>query len=112
MKLIMRNEPNFQKSQMFITVVSTRNYNEKCELDTWSKRTQTKPILPALTAGKIALSEVEGPVESILFATRNVGLSPVRDALRQTASVFEPALGIVVGLQGRRNHIADGVILS
>jgi hypothetical protein len=40
------------------------NYNEKMKLDTWSKRTQTKPILPASMAGKIALSEVEGPVVS------------------------------------------------
>jgi ribonuclease HII len=60
MKLIMQNKANFQKSQMFITLISTTNYNEKCTLDTWSKRTQTKPILPAM-AGKIALSAVEGP---------------------------------------------------
>jgi len=45
MKLIMRNEANFQKSQMFITVISTMNYSEKMKLDTWSKQTQTKPIL-------------------------------------------------------------------
>jgi hypothetical protein len=38
------------------------NYSEKIKMDTWSKRTQTKPILPAYVAGKIALSEVEGPV--------------------------------------------------
>jgi len=59
----MQNEPNFRKSQMFITAVSTRSYNEKCTLDTWSKRTQTNPILPAI-AGKIALSGVEGSVVS------------------------------------------------
>jgi hypothetical protein len=29
------------------------SYNEKSKLDTWSKQTQTKPILPAM-AGKIA----------------------------------------------------------
>jgi hypothetical protein len=50
------------------------NYSEKCKLDTWSKRTQTKPILPAM-AGKIALSEVEGPVvfdiEGITFKMYN-----------------------------------------
>jgi hypothetical protein len=45
MNKIMRNEPNFQKSQMFITVISTMNYNEKLAMDTWSKQTQTKPIL-------------------------------------------------------------------
>jgi hypothetical protein len=43
----MQNEPNFSKSQIFITLVSTKNYNEKVALDTWSKRTQTNPILPA-----------------------------------------------------------------
>jgi hypothetical protein len=30
---------------MFITVISTMNYNEKWTMDTWSKQTQTKPIL-------------------------------------------------------------------
>jgi hypothetical protein len=68
----MRNKPNFQKSQMFITVVSTTNYNEKLKLDTWSKQTQmplgmayaTKPILSTLLAGKIALSGVEGPIKT------------------------------------------------
>jgi hypothetical protein len=44
----MRNEPNFQKSQMFITIVSTTNYNEKLTMDTWSKRTQSNPNLPAV----------------------------------------------------------------
>jgi hypothetical protein len=44
MILIMRNEPNFQKSQMFITATVTMNCSEKMKLDTWSKRTQTNPI--------------------------------------------------------------------
>ena len=39
----MRNEPNFQKSQMFITSIKTTNYNEKQTMDSWSKQTQTKP---------------------------------------------------------------------
>jgi len=39
----MRNEPNFSKSQMFITLIKTTNYNKKWTLDTWSKRTQTNP---------------------------------------------------------------------
>jgi endonuclease/exonuclease/phosphatase family metal-dependent hydrolase len=60
----MRNEPNFQKSQMFIKAVTTTNYNEKLTMDTWSKRTQTKPILSTCVADKIALSEVEGPKQS------------------------------------------------
>jgi hypothetical protein len=50
----MQNEPNFQKSQMVVTQVVTTNYNEKPTMDTWSKRTQTNPILPAPMAGKIA----------------------------------------------------------
>jgi hypothetical protein len=41
----MRNKPNFQKSQIFITAISTMDYSEKMKLDTWSKQTQTKPIL-------------------------------------------------------------------
>jgi len=41
---IMRNEPNFSKSQMFITLITTTNYNKKWQMDTWSKRTQTNPI--------------------------------------------------------------------
>jgi hypothetical protein len=53
----MRNKANFPKSQMFITVISTMNYNEKTTLDTWSKQTQTNPILPAtLFGGFIRLS--------------------------------------------------------
>jgi len=40
----MRNEPNFSKSQMFITLITTTNYSKKWTLDTWSKRTQTNPI--------------------------------------------------------------------
>jgi len=43
MKLIMQNEPNFSKSQTFTTLLKTTSYSEKCKLDTWSKRTQTKP---------------------------------------------------------------------
>jgi hypothetical protein len=46
----MRNKANFRKSQMFITVVSTMNYNEKWTMDTWSKQTQTNPILKGILA--------------------------------------------------------------
>jgi hypothetical protein len=56
----MQNKANFQKSQMFITLISTMIYNEKSTMDTWSKRTQTKPILkwrkPPLAAGEIVVS--------------------------------------------------------
>jgi hypothetical protein len=40
----MQNKANLGQSQIFITAVSTRIYNEKSKLDTWSKQTQTKPI--------------------------------------------------------------------
>jgi hypothetical protein len=73
MKLIMQNEPNFSKSQMFITASVTMDCSEKMKMDTWSKRTQTKPILPARVAGKIALSEVEGPVVTNFTSPRLCG---------------------------------------
>jgi hypothetical protein len=41
---IMQNEPNFRNGEMFLTPVTSTAYNEKCKLDTWSKRTQTNPI--------------------------------------------------------------------
>jgi hypothetical protein len=65
----MSNKANFQKSQMFITTTIITNCNEKTKLDTWSKRTQTKPILPA-SAGKIALSAVEGPIKTAIRQKR------------------------------------------
>jgi 3-deoxy-D-manno-octulosonic-acid transferase len=43
----MRNKANFSKSQMFVTQVLTSNCDEKVKMDTWSKQTQTKPILCA-----------------------------------------------------------------
>jgi hypothetical protein len=42
----MRNKANFQKSQMLVTQLNTKNYNEKWTMDTWSKQTQTNPIKP------------------------------------------------------------------
>jgi hypothetical protein len=39
----MPNEPNFLKSQIFITSINTINCSEKMKLDTWSKQTQTNP---------------------------------------------------------------------
>ena len=58
MKLIMRNEANFSKSQIFITAVLTTNYNKKATVDTWPKRTQTKPIKANLVP-----SAVEGSIK-------------------------------------------------
>jgi hypothetical protein len=48
----MQNEPNLRQSQIFITALSTRSYNEKMKLDTWSKQTQTKPISKGITYSK------------------------------------------------------------
>jgi hypothetical protein len=60
MKLIMQNKANLSKSQMFITLVKTMNYSEKSKMDTWSKQTQSKPILkwrkPPLAAGEKVVS--------------------------------------------------------
>jgi hypothetical protein len=71
---------------MFITIVSTRDYGEKCKLDTWLKRTQTNPILPASMAGKIALSEAEGPIElSRAFSPEPCRRGKSRDLLRATS---------------------------
>jgi hypothetical protein len=64
----MPNKANFQKSQIFIMQVLTRNYNEKMKMDTWSKQTQSKPILPAI-AGKIA------PLFRMLFILMGPALS-------------------------------------
>jgi len=40
--------------------MKTTNYSKKTALDTWSKQTQTKPILLGLMTSKIALSEACG----------------------------------------------------
>jgi len=64
---IMRNEPNFSKSQMFITLIKTSNYNKKWTLDTWSKRTQTNPILSAVASAK----EDFAPLQSLNFTHFN-----------------------------------------
>jgi hypothetical protein len=42
----MSNKANFSKSQIFINTVKTTSYSEKSKLDTWSKQTQSNPILP------------------------------------------------------------------
>jgi len=46
---IMQNKPNLGQSQNFITAVLKKNCNRKCELDTWSKQTQSNPILYRLS---------------------------------------------------------------
>ena len=74
----MRNEPDFSKSQMFITLIRTTNYNKKWTMDTWSKRTQTNPNLPATPFGgrtqfmvsKRSESNGSNPVE---VARRTIG---------------------------------------
>jgi hypothetical protein len=42
---IMSNEPNFSAPAGFASPIMTRTYNEKMPMDTWSKRTQSKPLL-------------------------------------------------------------------
>ena len=66
-ELIMRNEANFPKSQMFITLIRTTNYNKKWTMDTWSKRTQTNPIY-----SELACTEQGRSVESILPASSRI----------------------------------------
>jgi len=66
----MRNEPNFQKVKRVVTQVLTRNYNEKLTMDSWSKRTQTNPILSA---------------EALAKADKPASMSEARRALFQTA---------------------------
>jgi hypothetical protein len=45
------------------------------KMDTWSKQTQTKPILSAYMAGKIALSAVEGPMVNLPCAAATISNS-------------------------------------
>jgi ribonuclease HII len=97
MKLIMQNEPNFSKSQMFINLISTTNYNKKSTMDTWSKRTQTKPILKDVflkiilqfwaVMGKITGLLVQFPWKGV---TRMVVLAGIDEA------GFGPILGPLV----------------
>jgi hypothetical protein len=48
----MQNKPNFSKSQMFIIAIKTTNYSEKMKVDTWSKQTQSNPILSRRNLGE------------------------------------------------------------
>jgi hypothetical protein len=50
--------------KMLITSYITKSYDNNSRFLTMEKQTQSKPILPASMAGKIALSAVEGPVVS------------------------------------------------
>ena len=68
--LIMPNEPNFRKSQIFITVISTRSYNEKMKLDTWSKRTQTKPILSRAQSRDLSKQLLPHPLNPRIMSLR------------------------------------------
>ena len=68
------------------------NYSEKCKLDTWSKRTQTKPTCGEQSrtiCSELACPELVEEVEPILFGLKRygfllrtmvcVGPRPVRD---------------------------------
>jgi hypothetical protein len=57
--------------EMSLTPYSTITNNNEQRTMNSLKQTQTKPILPALVAGKIALSETEGPVNFALPALRS-----------------------------------------
>ena len=84
---------------MFVTVVSTVTNNNKQRTTRFQKRTQTNPILPAL-AGKIALSEVEGPVSRDLSKTTTPPAVLLRlEAFDFTAGIFSTGLFQI--------HIAD-----
>jgi hypothetical protein len=101
----MRNEPNFQKSQMFITAVSTTNYNGKCKLDTWSKRTQTKPILPAPMAGKIA------PLFRMSFILMGPPTDPVaKEWIPACAGMTKASVKICVICDSERHRICKDVL--
>ena len=106
----MRNEPNFQKSQMIVTLAITIDYNEKSELDTWSKRTQTNPILPA-SAGKIA------PLFRMPFILMGLGLTcPERsrrvEPILLVGEEFElfDTQGVSQFLQGNQFKLADALL--
>jgi len=77
----MRNEPNFSKSQMFITLIKTTNYNKKWTLDTWSKRTQTNPILSA-SGGFIRLLSAFYPPFTRLW--RDGGMAGLPDIVEKS----------------------------
>jgi radical SAM protein with 4Fe4S-binding SPASM domain len=63
MNKIMQNKANLRQSQIFITSVNIMDYSEKTKLDTWSKRTQTNPILPAVALAKAGYG-VKDSIES------------------------------------------------
>jgi hypothetical protein len=47
----MSNKANLGQSQIFITSMKAKSYNEKMKLDTWSKQTQSNPILNRISMG-------------------------------------------------------------
>jgi hypothetical protein len=68
---------------MFINSIKTTNYNEKCKLDTWSKRTQTKPILvPSAVEGSIKTTSGFAGLNQLATSDErpatNYNISPVR----------------------------------
>jgi hypothetical protein len=54
---------------MKLSFYSAKDYDNKSDLFTMEKQSQTKPILSAYVAGKIALSTAEGPLEKHLSAS-------------------------------------------
>jgi len=45
----MQNEPNFEKAQMNVNKVLTKDYEEKCGKDLWKNEPKTNPIKPNQT---------------------------------------------------------------
>jgi hypothetical protein len=83
--------------KMNITDYMISTYNNIMEFLTTQKQSQTKPNLPAIQAGKFALSLSKGPLKTLtsagggfdkkMFIIDPSARPPVRDALRHSASV-------------------------
>jgi hypothetical protein len=82
---IMPNKAKFQNAGNNLNPLYDKELQEKFEVSTDEKQSQTKPILPAYMAGKIALSAVEGPIVTILSRAQSpaLSLSNGRDLLKQ-----------------------------
>jgi hypothetical protein len=62
MNKICKTNPIFKIPKMIITSAQITSYHSPVTIYHYAKQTQTKPILSTCMAGKIALSEVEGPM--------------------------------------------------
>jgi hypothetical protein len=84
--------------------------NKKQRTMNYLKQTQTKPILPALTAGKIALSAAEGPVVTKLSRLSAVAcLSSVASA-KEEAKAEAQSKGRIYLIGLRRGNRPDNLV--